>query len=170
MIGIVTVIATMALLGTACGEAGGAGGGMYGGGAPSPNGPAADTATIGTADTHLGTVLVDADGHTLYLFEEDTGSSSTCIDGCVTSWPPLVAEGAPTAGEGATGQLGTTTRDDGTDQVTYAGHPLYRYSGDAAPGETNGQGLGEMWFVVAPDGTAITATGMDDPYVRGGYG
>ncbi len=112
--------------------------------------------TVAVADSDLGKILVDPDGMTLYLFESDTGGSSTCYDDCEASWPPLI-DAEPTAGEGADESLlGTTERDDGEMQVTYDGHPLYHFASDTAPGDTNGQGVGEVWFVVDPTGTAVT--------------
>jgi predicted lipoprotein with Yx(FWY)xxD motif len=118
---------------------------------------------------------VDAGGRTLYLFQQDTGTTSTCSGDCATTWPALTTDGAPTAGDGAQASLlGTTARDDGTTQVTYAGHPLYLFSGDAAPGDTNGQGIGGVWFASTPDGTPAAAAGGsgggDGGYTRGGYG
>jgi predicted lipoprotein with Yx(FWY)xxD motif len=117
--------------------------------------PAVD-ATVAVADTDLGPVLVDADGMTLYLFTNDAGGESACYDQCAATWPALVAE-TPTAGEGAdTELLGTTARDDGTTQVTYNGHPLYYFANDAAPGDTNGQGVGDVWFAVDASGEPVT--------------
>lgn len=110
----------------------------------------------------LGKYLTDSKGMTLYVFANDTGSTSTCNGSCASAWPPLTSSGNATASGGATaGMLGTTKRTDGTTQVTYAGHPLYYYSGDSAAGDTNGQGstnFGGLWSVVAPTGTPITAS------------
>ena len=122
------------------------------------------SATVSSASAGgLGTVLVDSQGNTLYLFEKDTGSKSTCFGACATSWPPLRSDGKPTAGSGANASmLGTTPRSDGKPQVTYDGHPLYTFAGDQGPGQTTGQGVnafGALWYVVAPDGTAITGSG-----------
>ncbi len=116
-------------------------------------------ATVDTADSELGTILVDAEGITLYRFEMDTDGSSTCYDDCESSWPPLVADDPTAGGEADQGLLGTTERDDGTVQVTYDDQPLYYFSGDSAPGDTKGQNLGKVWFVVAPDGDAIETKG-----------
>lgn len=173
--GVFAGVIAMAVIATACSDGSGAGGGgygggMYGGGGTTPTGASAGAATIGTADSDLGTVLVDADGHTLYLFEQDTGSSSTCTGDCATTWPPVITSGDATAVDGASGSLGTTTRDDGTTQVTYDGHPLYRYSGDAAAGDTNGQGIGGVWFASTPEGTAAAGGGPGETPSRGGYG
>jgi predicted lipoprotein with Yx(FWY)xxD motif len=101
----------------------------------------------------LGTVLANEDGMTLYTFDNDTPGSGTsaCGAGCADTWPPLtIATGEPTAGDGVTGELGTITRDDGSTQVTYDGSPLYTFSGDSAPGDTNGDGLGGVWHAATP--------------------
>ena len=108
------------------------------------------------ADSSLGEVLVDAEGRTLYLFEADSGTTSSCTGGCETAWPPLTVTGAPVAGTGLDAtKLGTAKRPDGSDQVTYNAHLLYRFSGDTAPGTTNGQGVGNLWFAVSPEGEKI---------------
>ena len=117
--------------------------------------PAAEAATVELGDTDLGPVLVDADGMTLYLFEADTDGTSTCYDDCAATWPALIAD-APTAGDGVDdGLLGTTERDDGEIQVTYAGHPLYFYAPDEVPGDTLGQEVGDVWYVVDASGEAV---------------
>ena len=122
---------------------------------PSPT----DTAVAGTikvASSSLGSIAVDATGRTLYLFMQDSGGKSACTGGCASTWPPLTITGSATAGAGIdASKLGTISRPDGSTQVTYNGHPLYRYSGDSAPGNTNGQGVGGNWFVVSPAGEAI---------------
>ena len=114
---------------------------------------------MSTAGGELGEHLVGPNEHTLYLFEKDTGSTSTCTGACAAALPPLVTTGAPTAGGAAdAGLLGTTKRPDGTMEVTYGGHPLYYYSGDAAPGDTAGQevdAFGAEWYAVAPSGEAV---------------
>jgi predicted lipoprotein with Yx(FWY)xxD motif len=104
----------------------------------------------------LGSVLVDSEGMTVYLFTPDEGTASTCYGGCESAWPPVLAEGKPTAGEGATSAaLGTTKRKDGSTQVTYEGHPLYTFAGDEGPGEANGQEDDGTWFVLDESGTAV---------------
>lgn len=116
--------------------------------------------TVGVADSDLGEILVDAEGRTVYRFEQDTGPESTCYDECAQSWPALEADGDPQGGEGIDDALlGTTERDDGTMQVTYGDRPLYHFAGDTGEGDTNGQGVGDIWFVVGPDGAAITGSG-----------
>jgi predicted lipoprotein with Yx(FWY)xxD motif len=116
--------------------------------------PAAGDATVVLSDSSLGQILTTADGMTLYLFTPDTATSSACTDGCATAWPPLTT--AAVGGEGLdAAQFGTLDRGDGTTQVTYYGHPLYLFSGDAAPGDATGQGSGGKWYVVTSEGTAV---------------
>jgi predicted lipoprotein with Yx(FWY)xxD motif len=104
----------------------------------------------------LGTVLVDSSGMTVYLFTEDKGTTSVCYGGCEEEWPPVIASGKPTAGDGAmSADLGTTKRKDGTVQLTYKGHPLYTFADDKSPGEANGQEDDGVWFVVNEAGTAV---------------
>jgi predicted lipoprotein with Yx(FWY)xxD motif len=133
------------------------GAGAYGYGAPST--PPANAAGVSTTSGALGTFLVGTDGRTLYLFEKDTGTTSACTGACAAAWPPLTTTGAPTgAGAAKASLLGTTKREDGTTEVTYAGHPLYSFAGDAAPGDANGQGLdqfGGEWYVLSPSGAVI---------------
>jgi predicted lipoprotein with Yx(FWY)xxD motif len=118
------------------------------------------SATVSVANTGLGNVLVDSQGRTLYLFQQDTGTKSTCSGACATQWPPLRASGKPTVGGGATAsKIGTSPRSDGKPQVTYDGHPLYAFQGDSKAGDTNGQGInafGAHWYVLSSSGTAIT--------------
>jgi predicted lipoprotein with Yx(FWY)xxD motif len=93
---------------------------------------------------------------TVYLYTPDKGSESTCYGECESVWPPVVAQGKPTAGEGAaSAALGTTKRKDGTMQVTYEGHPLYTFTGDKGPGEANGQGFEGIWFALDESGSAV---------------
>jgi predicted lipoprotein with Yx(FWY)xxD motif len=113
---------------------------------------------VESEDSALGTMLVDSKGNTLYVFLQDTGDSSTCTGDCAATWPAFVAKGELKAGGGGDvdeSLLGTTKRDDGKTQVTYNGHPLYHFSGDQAPGDTNGQGIGDVWFVVSLVGEPI---------------
>jgi predicted lipoprotein with Yx(FWY)xxD motif len=111
----------------------------------------------------LGTVLVDSSGMTVYLFTEDEGTTSVCYGGCEAAWPPVVASGKPSAGEGAmSSALGTTKRKDGTLQVTYEGHPLYGYADDKSPGEANGNEADGTWFALDESGAPIKGTASDD--------
>jgi predicted lipoprotein with Yx(FWY)xxD motif len=115
--------------------------------------------TVATAGSQLGRILVDGQGRTLYLFEKDAKGRSSCTGACAAYWPPLLTDSKP-AGRGAAKQslLGVTHRSDGTSQVTYAGHPLYRFVQDTKPGQANGQGLdvyGAEWYVLSPAGTKV---------------
>lgn len=111
---------------------------------------------VNTTDSDLGTILVDSNGRTLYLFEADTGGKSTCNGQCAQVWPPFIAKGKVTAGPGADqSKLGTTKRDDGSLEVTYNGLPLYYYISDHKPGDTTGNDLtqfGAPWYAVTPAG------------------
>jgi predicted lipoprotein with Yx(FWY)xxD motif len=125
-----------------------------------PAAPATTGAAINIGSTKLGQVLVDSNGLTVYLFLADKGTMSSCNSAsCVQYWPPVLTTGAPQAGSGVTASLlGTTARADGTTQVTYAGHPLYRFINDKAAGDATGQGLnafGAPWYVVSPSGAQI---------------
>jgi len=110
----------------------------------------ANSVTLDTAKVKgVGTVLVDQDGRTLYLFTNDTGTKSTCTGSCAATWPAFISGGQPRVGGDADdGKIGTTTGQ----QITYNGHPLYLYSGDSKAGVANGQGIGAVWFAVTPDG------------------
>jgi predicted lipoprotein with Yx(FWY)xxD motif len=133
------------------------------------------SATVATSSTDLGTILVDGQGKTLYLFERDRGPTSTCSGSCLQNWPAATTHGKPQAGSGAAASmLDTTKRSDGTTQVVYAGHPLYYYAGDGSAGDANGQGVdafGAKWYVVASTGAAVTrqAGGSSSGGRSGGY-
>ncbi len=122
--------------------------------APPKTGPA-----VSVAHTTLGPMLVDAHGRSLYLFEQDKGTTSSCSGACASVWPPAAAPAKLVAGRGISqAKLGLTQRKDGRTQVTYAGHPLYSYAGDAKPGDARGQGVdqfGAEWYVLAPSGRKI---------------
>lgn len=131
-------------------------------------------ATVRPRHTALGTILADAKGRTLYLFKQDTGTISTCSGACAAKWPPALAGSRPTVGDGLDdAALGTTKRADGRVQVTYAGHPLYRFAGDQGkPGRVAGQGVnafGGRWFVVGTDGKARTRTAPKAAPAPSGY-
>jgi predicted lipoprotein with Yx(FWY)xxD motif len=110
--------------------------------------------TVAVANSKLGDILVDGEGRTLYAFTKDQGDQSACSGECATNWPALT--GTATAGTGAQASLlSTATQASGTDQVTYDGKLLYHFAGDAKPGDTNGQGVGSVWFAVAADGELV---------------
>lgn len=130
--------------------------------APTPTTPAptatTETETAGAlvmvAESSLGSILVDGDGNALYLFTPDEQGESVCYDQCEVSWPPLVDEVLAGGGVDAA-LLGVVARTDGSQQVTYNGWPLYYFANDAAPGDTNGQGINDVWYVVDGAGEAI---------------
>ena len=120
-------------------------------------------ATLRIGSSQLGRILVDGRGRSLYLFEKDRRGHSACSSACATYWPPLLTKAKPLAGGGAKQSLlGVIRRPDGTKQVTYAGHPLYRFALDTKRGQTRGEGLhdfGAGWYVLAPAGTKIDNDG-----------
>ena len=126
---------------------------------PTPANPAsAPAVTVG--HTPLGSIVTDGAGMTVYLFEKDTGTTSSCYGACATAWPPVLATSTqPGAGNGADqAMVATTMRTDGKTQLTYAGHPLYHFAGDHKPGDTTGQGshaFGAGWYVITPAGQKI---------------
>ncbi len=128
-----------------------------------PAQPAAgpSTAPAGTKvdlgkDAKLGSFLVDDKGMTLYLYTKDTPKTSVCYDSCAQKWPPLLTKGAPVAGAGVdAAKLGTTQRKDDTLQVTYNGWPLYYWWKDTKAGDTLGQDVGGVWYVISPAGEMI---------------
>jgi predicted lipoprotein with Yx(FWY)xxD motif len=129
----------------------------------SSSGTAAGGATVAVRTSKLGNILVDGSGRTLYLFEKDKGTTSSCYGACASAWPPYTTTGAPQAGSGASAALlGTTTRTDGKTEVTYHGHPLYYYAADSKPGDTNGQGVkafGAEWYVLSAAGDKVEKEG-----------
>ena len=127
-------------------------------------------ATVKTGNSSLGRIIVDARGRTLYLFEKDTRRQSACSGACAAYWSPLLTHGKPTAGGGVKRSLlGIIRRANGTKQVTYAGHPLYRFALDTKPGQTNGEGrqdFGAGWDALTPAGKKIEKDASDSGYPR----
>ena len=132
-----------------------------------PSTPAA-SASSSTAATTIdlqsvsgidGKFLADGQGRALYLFEADKGSTSTCTGACASAWPPVTASAMPMAGGGVSQSLlGTTKRADGTEQLTYNGHPLYYFAADTGSGMAKGQGtkaFGAGWYVLNAKGAKI---------------
>jgi predicted lipoprotein with Yx(FWY)xxD motif len=129
--------------------------------AASPSSPSPSAAgSLGVADSALGKIVVDGSGRTAYYFTKDQPNSGTsaCSGDCLVAWPPITTTADTVTGDGITAELGTITRDDGTKQVTVNGMPIYLFAKDTAPGEVKGQGVGKVWYVIAPDGTMITKT------------
>ena len=163
-------MAAIALAVAGCGGSSGGHKSAYGAVAPAkagysapasatPAATASNAASITLAHSKLGPILVDSKGETLYLFQADTGTASTCSGACASVWPPVTSNGAPVAGKGVSAsKLGTTKRSDGTTEVTYNGHPLYTYVGDSSPGQTTGegiQGFGAEWDVLSAAGNKV---------------
>jgi predicted lipoprotein with Yx(FWY)xxD motif len=123
--------------------------------APAAAAPGASSGAVVNVgqNSALGSFLVDSKGMTLYLFTKDTPNTSACYGGCASYWPPLLTSGAPVAGSGVTASmLGVTKRTDGSMQVTYNGWPLYYYVSDKAAGDTTGENVQSVWFVITPAG------------------
>jgi predicted lipoprotein with Yx(FWY)xxD motif len=137
--------------------------GPYGSAAMASARSATGATRIGVASSRLGRIVVDGKGRTLYLFEKDKNRRSACYGQCATYWPPLLTHAKPVARAGAKQSLlGTTRRANGSQQVTYGGHPLYRFILDKKPGQTKGAGLqdfGAGWDVVSPAGKKIESGG-----------
>ena len=164
-IAIAAVLAAV-LIAAGCGSS--AGGSAYSAG---PSGSAAmasarsgtGASKVGVASSQFGRIVVDGKGRTLYLSEKDKRRRSACYGECATYWPPLLTHGKPVARPGVKQSLlGTTRRANGSQQVTYAGHPLYRFALDTKPGQTKGEGLqdfGGGWDVVSLAGKKIESGG-----------
>jgi len=154
----VPIAAGTVALAAACAPAGGTSTAASSG---SPTPPAATGAVIASATTGLGATLVNGMGRTVYEFANDSSGRSTCNGECAHDWPPVAAPATlPGSVPGVSGQLGATTRDDGSKQLTIAGHPVYTFEGDSAPGQTNGNGItlnGGRWNAVSPAGSPVTA-------------
>ncbi|WP_425836840.1 COG4315 family predicted lipoprotein [Streptomyces fractus] len=161
-------VAALGLAGCGGGGGGSGGGSDSGGGTPA----ATDASTLSTSDSPMGKILVDGKGRTLYLFTSDGKNSNSmkCDAKCVKEWPHM--EGKPKAGAGVQPNLIATTKGSGTAQATYAGHPLYYYADDHKAGDTNGQGIGQIWYVIDSHGHAIkkAAPGGGNDNDTGGNG
>jgi predicted lipoprotein with Yx(FWY)xxD motif len=146
----------------AAAAAGCGGGGATAATATPPKTASGQAATVGVSNTGLGQILVDSQGRTLYLFKADQGTKSACAGACAGAWPPLLVTGKPTVGSGVNASLlGTSTRPEGSTQVTYNGHPLYLFAQDQKAGETNGQGVsafGAAWFALNSSGNQVSGS------------
>ncbi|PKQ25183.1 MAG: hypothetical protein CVT64_11260 [Actinobacteria bacterium HGW-Actinobacteria-4] len=121
-----------------------------------PEAPAAGGLSLATAETELGTIVVDGNGFTVYMFDADTqgAETSSCDAGCLGSWP-LVPGDADVSLDGVTGTVGTVTATDGSTQLTLNGWPLYYWAGDSAAGDATGQGVGGVWWVLDASGEPV---------------
>ncbi|GAB3405531.1 hypothetical protein GCM10027515_18970 [Schumannella luteola] len=119
----------------------------------------ASAAALTTADSDLGTIVVDGKKMTVYMFDKDTqnATSSACSGQCATAWPAVHADSDSPKVDGVTGKIGTITGTDGEKQLTLDGWPLYYYAADKAAGDTTGQGVGGVWWVLGPDGSKISS-------------
>lgn len=160
-------LAVVALAG--CGSSGSA---TAASAAPASATTAAGGKTLAVRSTDLGRVLVDSKGRTLYAFGHDLKNKSRCSGACASNWPPTVAPKKPSVGPGVSkAKLRVIKRSGGARQLSYAGHPLYRFSGDSAAGDTNGQGItafGGSWHVVAPSGKVVTGSAQSQSGDAGG--
>jgi predicted lipoprotein with Yx(FWY)xxD motif len=146
---LASIIAAGALLLAACTP-------HAGGGSAAPSSGSID---VTVSQTSAGDALAGAGGMTLYVFKNDTDGSSTCTGDCAGTWPAFLGDSSQVnAGDGVSGAFGTTTRDDGTKQITHGGQPLYYYSGDQAAGDAKGDGIGGVWSV-APVGESSASQG-----------
>jgi predicted lipoprotein with Yx(FWY)xxD motif len=158
-----TALATLAIVAAGCGggddnSTSAGGGGAYGGGGTSaPASSGGGTGVVSVADNpKLGSILVDSKGNTLYYFLKDKNGKSACYGACAGVWPPYTTSGSPKGEKGTqASKLGTTKRTDGSTEVTYNGFPLYTYTGDSKPGDTNGndfEQFGAEWYALTPAG------------------
>ncbi len=152
-------VAALALVTAACGNSDDSGSSSSGSSAAPV--PMATGDLVSAQPTSLGTILVDGNGMTLYDFANDTNGQSACTQAaCVAAWPPVKAPATlPASLSGVDAKLGETTRPDGTEQLTVAGHPVYTFAGDSKPGQTNGEGKelnGGLWFALSPAGDSVT--------------
>lgn len=155
---IATVLLATAGLLAACGgeDSGGAAAGT-------------DEPTLQVADSDLGSILVDGEGRTVYLFTQDSPGTSVCEAECLDTWPPV--EGELTAGDGVDdGLLGTIERGDGTVQATYGDWPLYYFAQDGGAGDTAGQGVNDVWYVLDAAGEPVKKAAETEAPSGGGGG
>jgi predicted lipoprotein with Yx(FWY)xxD motif len=126
--------------------------------APMSSAPAS-TAELMVAPSKAGQIVVDAKGMSVYYFTKDTKDSGTsaCAGACLNNWPPVTTTADTPAVDGVTGTVGTVTWPDGKKQLTINGMPVYYFAKDQAPGDILGQGVGGVWYLVAPSGEMITA-------------
>ena len=114
--------------------------------------PPAAASELGVGDSSLGQIVVDGQGMTVYYYDADTANSgvSACTGGCASNWPAVTSATDTPVVDGVTGTVGTIPTTDGGFQITINGLPVYLFANDSAAGDTNGQGVGEKWFVAKP--------------------
>lgn len=175
---LAAIAATTSIVIAACGGSGGA---QSSGETVEPSPGQTTDVSVGLSESAFGEILVDGAGLTLYGFSDDAEGESTCYDACATAWPPVPGDAQVSDGVDAS-LLRTIQREDGGTQLAIGDWPLYYFSGDAAPGDVNGQGSGDVWFVVNEVGSLVAgrpaeevqaSTGAadgveDDPYAESG--
>jgi predicted lipoprotein with Yx(FWY)xxD motif len=122
---------------------------------PIPPGPV----SVEVAKTSAGQVLADGNGMTFYVYLPDNLDDPQCVDACTNTWLPVYVTGTPKAGAGVGKDVIGTMKRDGNQQLTLGGQPAYWFAGDANPGDTNGQGVDNLWYLVAPDGSRVVGVG-----------
>src|SRR5215471_18660424 len=136
-------------------------------------GSGSTSVVVKVAKTGAGSVLTNAAGFTLYTFQADKGTTSTCYGACAQFWPPVIGTAHMASGQNISGHFGTTTRKDGKVQVTYNGHPLYTYAGDTQPGQTAGNGInqdGGIWNVITTSASGAGAASSPSAAPSSGSG
>lgn len=131
---------------------------------------AEDMSGVHVSETDLGEILVGPDGLTLYIFTADSDGTSTCYDACADLWPPVPGDVEISSALDQS-MFSTTARDDGSEQLTVNGMPLYWYTPDQSPGDTMGQAFNDVWFVVDPTGAMMesAAAGTGDTVIDYDY-
>lgn len=164
---LLVLVSAVALTLTACGSPGTA--------AQTEDSSPTSTTDGASEGVHIGAsehgdILVGPDGNSLYVFTADSEGVSACTGACLESWPALSAD-AGVAPDLDQTMFGSITRDDGQEQMTVNGMPLYYYAADSGPGDTAGQGLNDSWFVVDPSGVKVSveAADTDDTVIDYGY-
>ena len=152
-------IAVLALVLAACGSSsdGGSGGGDE----------SAKALVSSAQKTKVGRVVVDAQGRTLYRFTAEAEGRPVCTGACVKTWPPATVG----KGSGLPDRVATVDRPDGGGlQLTYDGHPLYRYAGDHSAGDANGDGVGGQWYAVKAGAGSASGGGTTTTESKRSYG
>ncbi|HEX4225779.1 MAG TPA: hypothetical protein VHZ97_25670 [Pseudonocardiaceae bacterium] len=166
LLGMIGIAGASAALLAACSSGTTASGSNTSSNAPAPTTTSSSASTtsadLSTAQSSLGTIVVDSKGRTVYLFTVDTNNppKSNCDTGCDSVWPPVLApaSGQPTLSGVDSSKVGTVTRSDGSKQLTLNGWPLYEYEGDSAAGDVKGENVQNSWYAVTPQGTKATTT------------
>jgi predicted lipoprotein with Yx(FWY)xxD motif len=157
---LLPILAIAALL-AACGSS-------SGGGSSTSGGSSAKAPVSSAKKAKVGEVVVDAEGFTLYRFTAEAQGRPVCTGSCVSTWPPATVKD----GGGLPAHVATVKRGDGGLQLTYDGHPLYRYSGDQSTTDAKGEGVGGQWYAVKAGGAKSGGSGgtSTEDKSKGNYG